>query len=174
MPEVGTLEQLKQYMFDTITRIGDSFQEPDDDWLMVGAFEDREGQTHIGLLPNEAFASGASKDALAAMLKQYISDKGIVNYAILFNVHGKPSVSREDAEQLMKQMERGERIQNMDGSYEMLMLVTGNAGAEVIYHNKIERDGESPPKLTSWEVVDAAEFGGRFVGFNEAIKPIEI
>lgn len=174
MPEVGTLDELKNYMFKTIADIGADFKEPDDDWLMVGAFESRDGNIHLGLMPNEAFASDQTKDALAEMIKQYIGNEGIVNYAILFNVHGVENRNMADLAEVQRRMATGQRIQEMPGSYEMLMLVTGNEATEIAYTNRIERDGESPPHLTEWVTLNNPELTGRFAGFNQAIKPLEI
>ena len=172
MPKVGTRDQLKEYMMSVIADIGRGFTDPDDDWLMIAALEDSNGQLHLAPLDPEAFATEASKDMLVAMLKSYIARKGIVNYVILLNVHGVAFKTPFEMEQAMEQ--RGNRrLSTMPGAYEMLMLVVGNAAHETAFQANITRDGENPPVLDEWNELCAGQ-QGRFTGFNKGIKPIEL
>jgi hypothetical protein len=173
VPEVGTLDDLKNYMMGVITDIGENFTAPDDDWLMVGAFEDSAGRLNIAPLPNEAFATEDSKDRLAGMIKAFIGKAGIVNYVILFNVHGVAYKTKEEMKQALEDRAKdGKRLSTLPGAFEMLMMVVGNAGYETTYQAEITRDGENPPTLGEWKEIP--ETKGRFAKFNEFMKPIEI
>lgn len=169
MPEVGTLDQLKNHMMQVVAEIGEEFTKPNDDWEMVALFEDVNGNTYLSPLPNEAFANESTKDILANMLKSFIQSTKIINYAILFNVHGVVRVNKDEMKQIL---DEGRRVSTYPDSFEMLMLVTGTSGYEKSYQAKINRDGINPPTLDEWEEIP--ETAGRFSGFNKMIEPIEI
>lgn len=171
MPNVGTREQLKDYMMGIIAEIGRGFTDPEDDWAMVAALEDSDGQLHLAPLDNEMFANDHSKDILAAMLKDYIKKTRIVNYAILFNVHGVAFKTKEEMEEAMK-LRGSRRLSTLPGAVEMLMLIVGNEMVETSYQAKISRDGKSPPTLGEWKEITGSE--GRFSHFNEGMGQFEI
>lgn len=171
MPGVGTRDQLKDYMVGVIADIGKGFTDPDDDWMMVAVMEDADGELHLAPLDPAAFATEASKDMLAQVIKGYIAQKRIVNYVILFNVHGVAFKTQFEMDQAMK--ERGDRrLSSVPGAVEMLMLVVGNSAHETSFQADIIRDGENPPTLGEWKEVNGQQ--GRFTGFNEQMKPIEL
>lgn len=170
MSGVGTLQELKDYVMDVVASIGADFAKPDDDWMMVAVMEDRNGEMHLAPL-DQMMGSEWSKEMLAQTIRAYLTEKQIVNYAFLFNVHGIAYASKEEMEK--REQERdGRRIQTLPDAVEMLMLVVGNSAVETLYEAQIIRDDQNPPTLGEWKEVD--KLGGRFSGFNEAIRPIEI
>jgi len=163
---VETLAELREHMQTIITEIGDSFTEPDDDWLHVACFDGEDGLVIAGLA-NDLFANGFRKDVLAHVLKQAMVQFKARRYAVLFNAHMKRMASDEELERIR---DEETRVEHLDGAQECLMLVVGDAEQEEGWIAHIERDGVNPPTLGTWELTDG--FGGRFARLNEQMRAI--
>lgn len=146
-----------------VRRLGETFEDPDDDWMSIAFLQGEEEVYMVGMAGN-IFANDASKDMLAHWLKVAMNQFNAKRYAVLFNVHGLEQPSDEDWEEYRK----GKRLSEFPNSYEMLLLITGDAEQELGYQAKINRDGVNPPTLDEWEPVPEIE--GRFANLNEHMK----
>ena len=159
-------EKLAAFIAETqanIRRMGESFDDPDDDWMSV-AFLQGEQQIYMVGMAGNIFASDASKDMLAMWLKTAMKKFNAKRYAVMFNVNGLSNPSEEDWEEY----HRGKRISEFPNSYELLLLIAGDAEQELGYNAKIIRDGVNPPTIEAWEHVPEIE--GRFANLNEHMK----
>lgn len=165
---MNNAEKLAKFILDIqqqVRRIGEGFEEPDDDWISVAFLHSEDGVSVIGL-HGEMFASDLSKDALAFWLKLAMTQFKAERYAVLFNTFGLENPSDEDWEE----HRNGKRLSEFDNAVEQLLLVTGDSEQEIGYFARIERDGTNPPTLGAWEAVPQLE--GRFAKLNERMAAL--
>lgn len=159
-----TLADLREYMRDTIARIGEAFTEPDDDWMSVCCLQHADGLVIVAL-DGQLFASELRKDVLAETLRRAIVQVKAFRYALLLNTH-MAVVDNENTDRVG----RGIRVEQLPNAREMLVLLTVDAEQEQASSCLISRDGVNPPSLEGWK--DMEEFVGRFANLNERMRDI--
>jgi hypothetical protein len=163
---VTAAEKLASFIAESqakIRRVGEEFEDPDDDWMSV-AFLEGQNDVYVVGMAADMFANDDTKDVLAQWLKFAMQSLKAERYAVLFNVHGLENPSEEDWEA----HRNGKRISEFPNAYEMLMLIAGDAEQELCCQARINRDGKTPPTLAEWEIV--SQFGGRFANLNERMR----
>jgi len=163
---MNAAEKLASFIAETqshIRRVGEGFDEPDDDWISVAFLQSEDATCMVGMT-GDVFANDTSKDMLAHWLKTAMQYFNAERYAVLFNVHGLENPSEEDWEQ----HRNGRRLSEFENSCEMLLLITGDAEQELCYQTMINRHDGAPPTLAEWEPV--SKFEGRFANLNERMR----
>lgn len=163
--KIATLGGLREYMQRTVLAIGDGFDNPADDWDPVYVVQTPRGIEVIGF-ESGWFESGMSKDVLGEALRLRAAD--VYRYALLINGHGIDPVVTP-IETLDEPACRELRIEQVEGNYEFLTLIVGDAEQEEAWLAKIEFDDNLIRSLGEWTKVDVE---GRFAGLNEYMRGV--
>lgn len=165
----ATLDDLRQMVFARVRKVERAFTSPVDDWPMAMFVQNADGVESMPLR-NEWFASGRTKDLLGEVLKQAMVVSGVFRYALLINTHASEDVSDEQVERIRRDELRVEQV---EGAWEQLVLVVGDAETEEAWKAMIGRSARMLRTLGRWERMDAGDevaISGRFAGLNAYLR----
>ena len=159
--------------------VGSTFEKPDDDWICMLFFEDKNGDPGMTPLPPQMFENDQTKDLLVALIAHMLRHMNVKRYALLLNGWMlKTSIPRdveESAAQAEEQLlalhaEWSGHYDKHPESVEVLSLVVADSEQSQMWLAEIKRTEDAPPTLDTWQ--KGGEDGGRFSVLAEVLKEI--
>lgn len=158
-----SLEVFGQHMRNQIERVGQSFTQPDDDWISILHIETGDRDHMIVGIDGEAFANDFTKDQLAYFLQETITETQAIHYGLLINTW---TVVTDDLESGLayRPSEHPER-------FETLVVMLADRHHDEMWTAKIIRHENAPPTLTEWEMFPTSgAYFGRFANLRECLR----
>jgi hypothetical protein len=164
-----TLEEMQEFMQESIKNIGANFTTEDDDWMQIALLETPNGMDVVPL-DGALFDSAHTKDALAFVLRKLMVTQGVVRYGVLMNAFMIRKNREEDAD-LIEAVRREEMlVSDIPGRTETLILTLGDAETEYSLLAPINFTDKGVRTLGEWEKTPMDS--GRFVNLNSEMGRI--
>jgi hypothetical protein len=138
--------------------VGSNFTNPDDDWTMFLMVEVMEGKILMIELPPEWANSDSLKEALAAVLAEYVQHTKLLKIGMISSTW---QVAGEgDFEEAMQ----GRRPSEHPDRFEAVIVVAADPEIQKMTTAKIVRTETEPPVLEPWIEAERVDVAGRLMG----------
>lgn len=161
---VSELEELARIMRESVERIQQEFDEPDDDWIPVMGLVPQEGENVMLALDSRWLTDENTKDDLVKkVMIPAINGVGAKTVATVFSVWSAKVDPDVDLENFS--------ASNSPDRQEAVLVSAMNSFTRKSWMIPITRFADSPPALGDWYELPDNSFSGRFVdGIQEALR----
>lgn len=159
------LDALAEHMRSAAEGVGESFEDPDDDWSPVLVVV---SDTEVSMISFEIPDEGAKKDLFGHVIPDAVKRVLPETQRCAFVVSawtldtGEDEAKAQEHKDWLQNRRPGEQIRDHPDHVETLMLYAMDRdGDSEFWLARIQRDGEHPPTLEEWTPIEVGRMEGR-------------